>query len=155
MWEVRAHRGKSAIVRRWDSYPAPRPAAAIVVILLGWNAAVSGSVTLASFNGPKHEAESISTASLAAPTGLTAACLILNIKLTWTASSSTFTTGYDVYRGAASGGPYSKIGSVVAPTVTYTDTTNTHLAIVYYVIQATKGNWTSANSNQGTTGALC
>jgi len=40
--------------------------------------------------------------------------------LTWTASTSTV-SGYNVYRGTATGGPYAKINPSLVTTLTYTD----------------------------------
>src|SRR5450432_265899 len=55
----------------------------------------------------------------AAPTGLTATAGNTQVMLAWVASTGA--AGYNVYRGTASGGPYSKISS---PTTTsYTDST--------------------------------
>lgn len=98
---------------------------------------------------------SISTATLAAPTGLTAVngeCVVLNhvyVNLLWTATSSAFADGYEIFRSTTNGGPYSSIATVNGrTTVTYTDTTTAFSTTYYYVVKATKNNWRSANSNQ-------
>ena len=43
------------------------------------------------------------------------------VDLTWTASTTSGVTGYFVYRGKVSGGPYTRISNAVAGT-SYTDT---------------------------------
>jgi hypothetical protein len=44
-----------------------------------------------------------------------------NVNLTWVASTSTV-TGYNIYRGTVTGGPYTKINASPVTVVTYTDT---------------------------------
>ena len=114
-------------------------------------ALVTGSAAAAAFKsstgGVSH---SISTGSLAAPTGLTASCVPAssNVTLTWTATTSMIASGYRILRGTTSGGPYSQIATVSGrTTTTYTDTIAV-LATQYYVVEATRNNWTSPNSNQ-------
>lgn len=107
-------------------------------------------------------ANSLSTATLQPGTDLsaTASCDgadTAKITLDWTATSSSFADGYDVYRGSTDGGPYDNIGHVTGTTKTYVDhglTTNT---TYFYVVQSTASNWTSINSNQAqaTTPATC
>ena len=68
-------------------------------------------------DAPPVGSNSFATATLQAPTGLSGAggCTALlapKVTLNWTATSSTFADGYDVYRGTANGGPYSNIAHV-------------------------------------------
>ena len=81
------------------------------------------------------------------------------MNLSWTATTSTFADGYQVFRGTASGGPYSSIGTVSGrTTVTYVDSTAAFSTTYYYVVQAKYNQWRSANSNQGsvtTPNAVC
>lgn len=94
--------------------------------------------------------QTISTTSLAAPTGLSASCVLgtSNVTLTWTATTSVAATGYVVLRGTTNGGPDSRIATVNGrTTTTYTDTIG-QLQTQYYVVEATRNNWTSPNSNQ-------
>ncbi len=73
------------------------------------------------------------------------------IDLSWTASASLYTGGYDVYRSAVMGGPYAYVASVVGRlTTTYPDGGLTTGLPYYYVVQATYQNWTSPNSNEAT-----
>ena len=75
--------------------------------------------------------------SLAAPAAdLTAS----QVGLTWTASPTATVTGYNVYRGTMSGGPYTKVnGSPVAGSP-FTDTTVTTGTMYYYVVSAVDTN---------------
>ena len=61
------------------------------------------------------------------------------VDLNWNASTSTL-LGYNVYRGTQSGGPYSKINSVLEPTTSYTDTTVTSGQTYFYVVTAVDAN---------------
>jgi len=71
------------------------------------------------------------------------------VTLEWTANSESDLAGYSVYRSQTDGGPYTKIGSVMAPTVTFTDGTSDYDVLYYYVATAfdTSGN-ESGYSNQ-------
>ncbi|MGH3104948.1 MAG: hypothetical protein ACRDN6_12715 [Gaiellaceae bacterium] len=101
------------------------------------------------------EAHTVSSATLAAPTGLGAipVCVLvpssIKVDLSWTATSSTFADGYEIFRSATSGGPYSSIGTVSGrTTTTYADTTVTFSTTYHYVVQATRNAWRSVNSAQ-------
>jgi DNA/RNA endonuclease G (NUC1)/fibronectin type 3 domain-containing protein len=80
-----------------------------------------------------------------APAGLTAAAGDSHVSLSWTASPAANT--YTVARGTAPGGPY---GTTFAGLVTtsYNDTTAVNGTTYYYVVTATNGFGTSANSNE-------
>ena len=126
-------------------------------------AGAAGGTTQASFtDAAPVGSNALSTATLQAPTGLGAAagCNFLSPKvtLTWTATTSTFADGYDVYRGTVNGGPYSNIAHVNGrTTATYVDTSVSSNRTYYYVLRSTAYGWTSANSNQAsaTTPLLC
>jgi len=61
------------------------------------------------------------------------------VTMNWTGSTSTV-VGYFVYRGAASGGPYTKLNTTsVAPT-TYVDSTVVSGQIYFYVVTAVDSN---------------
>ena len=55
-----------------------------------------------------------------------------SVALNWTPSSSTY-SGFNVYRGTTSGGPYTRIDSSVIPTASYTDAAVTSGQTYYYV----------------------
>ena len=54
------------------------------------------------------------------------------VSLNWTPGSSTY-SGFNVYRGSTSGGPYSKVDSSVIPATSYTDASVTSGQTYYYV----------------------
>lgn len=72
-----------------------------------------------------------------------------SVSLTWSGSSSTGVSGYNVYRGVVSGGPYTEINTSAVSTLAYTDTTVQAGGTYYYVTTAvdSQGNQ-SAYSNQ-------
>ncbi len=81
-------------------------------------------------------------------TGIGVAPISHSGTLTWNASTSTV-IGYDVYRGTASGGPYTKINSLVDATTTFTDTTVQAGQTYYWVVTAVNSsNVQSTYSNQ-------
>ena len=99
--------------------------------------------------------QQVSTATLQPPTGTAAGqgdcfpVLTIEVDVTWTATASTFADGYQVFRSATSGGPYTLIGTVAGrTTTTFTDTDVTFLTTYHYVVQATRNLWRSANSTQ-------
>jgi len=66
-----------------------------------------------------------------------------SVSLSWVASTSTV-AGYAVYRGTASGGPYTRLNSSLATGTSYVDTTVLAGQTYYYVITAVDG---SSNSS--------
>lgn len=76
-----------------------------------------------------------------------------SVTLTWIASTTSTATGYNVYRTTTNGTGYAKINAtpVLAPTVTYTDTTVSSGTTYYYVTTAVDvGGAESVYSNQAT-----
>ncbi|MGH9445789.1 MAG: choice-of-anchor D domain-containing protein, partial [Terriglobia bacterium] len=72
-----------------------------------------------------------------------------SVNLTWVASTSPNITGYDVYRGTVSGGPYAEISSSAAPGTTFTDATVQAGETYYYVTAAVNSQGVeSSDSNQ-------
>lgn len=59
-----------------------------------------------------------------------------SVSLTWTASTSANVTGYNVYRGTESGGPYTKLNASPVTTLNYADATVVAGATYYYVTTA-------------------
>ncbi len=73
------------------------------------------------------------------------------VALSWTASTSPDVVGYNVYRGAQSGGPYSQINGSVDPNTNYTDNTVSNGNTYYYVTKAVdSNNQLSVYSNEAT-----
>jgi len=61
-----------------------------------------------------------------------------SVTLSWTASISSGVTGYRIYRGTASGGPYTILNSVVG--TSYMDASVQAGATHYYVVTAVDGS---------------
>lgn len=72
-----------------------------------------------------------------------------SVSLSWTASTSLNVTGYNVYRGTTSGGPYTKLNSSPRAEITYEDLSVQAGTTYYYVATAVdSSNNESAYSNQ-------
>ena len=114
------------------------------------------STTAASYNGlTKNPTNLFANEVLNAPTGLSATLQANGgtVALAWTATTTSWATGMRVYRGTASGGPYSQLTQISGlATTTYNDVPGT--GTFYYVVRAyytgNGANWESANSNQPT-----
>jgi len=63
-----------------------------------------------------------------------------SVSLSWTASTSPNISGYYVYRGTVSGGPYTRLNSSPVAATTYTDTTPQAGQTYYYVATAVNSN---------------
>ena len=73
-----------------------------------------------------------------------------NVTLSWKSGSSG-TSGYNVYRSTASGGPYSKVNPVLDPSSTYVDSSVSGGKTYYYVTTAVSSSGTESKfSNQAT-----
>lgn len=70
------------------------------------------------------------------------------VSLSWTASSSQGVTGYNIYRGTTSGGPYTKLNSSPVVGTSYTDRTVQAGQTYYYVATAVDSSSESAYSNE-------
>lgn len=106
------------------------------------NSTVSAAVTVQVYNPP------------VAPTGLSVADVAGDqggaLQLTWTISTSVDITQQRIYRGTASGGPYSLVTAITDNTTSsYTNTGLTNGTTYYYVVRAFDGSTESINSNQG------
>lgn len=79
------------------------------------------------------------------------ACITYNthqVSLSWTASTSTGVTGYDIYRSTTTGGPYTQIGTIAASP--YVDASVQAGQTYYYVITAVGTSGQSGYSSQVT-----
>jgi hypothetical protein len=72
-----------------------------------------------------------------------------SVALTWALSNSPNVSGYRIYRGTTSGGPYTLLGSL-GVTTSYTDNTVQSGLTYYYVTTALNGTAESTYSNQVT-----
>ena len=68
------------------------------------------------------------------------------VSLSWTASTSSGVTGYQISRGTASTGPFTPIATVGGSTLSYTDTTVVSGQTYYYVVATVAGSSVSSNS---------
>jgi fibronectin type 3 domain-containing protein len=72
-----------------------------------------------------------------------------SVTLSWTASTSTDVSGYNVYRGTVSGGPYTILNVSLVPGTTYTDSDVQSGQTYYYVVTAVNSSGVeSTDSNQ-------
>ncbi len=82
-------------------------------------------------------------------TGIGTVAQTHSVDLSWNASTSQDVIGYNVYRGNASGGPYSKINTVLDASTVYTDTSVINGSTYYYVTTAVdSSNQESVYSNE-------
>jgi hypothetical protein len=82
---------------------------------------------------------------------LSGKCVPHSVTLNWTSSPSPNVTGYHVYRGAKSGGPYTKLTSSPVGATSFVDITVQAGQTYYYVTTAVdNGNIESVYSNQAT-----
>jgi hypothetical protein len=99
----------------------------------------TGTLTLAA----SESATKVSLAGTGTPT------LQHSVTLSWDPSTSDGVVGYNVYRGARSGGPYAQINAAVDSTTTNADDTVSAGQTYYYVVTAlTSDSKESAYSNE-------
>lgn len=80
--------------------------------------------------------------------GTGVAALAHSVDLSWTASTSTV-SGYRVYRGTVSGGPYTLLTSSLVPSTSFADSSVISGDSYFYVVTAVDANYNeSAFSNQ-------
>ena len=112
---------------------------------------LTATLAQASFFRSQSASLPVATGSLAAPTGLSAVpgcagTLNPKITLSWTATASTFATGY-VVRRRLDGGIYTTVATVSGrTTTTYTDTGLLGNTAYQYVVQASYESWTADSS---------
>ncbi|MEX2292937.1 MAG: hypothetical protein WD691_04050 [Acidimicrobiales bacterium] len=128
----------------------PWASAAAMVLVVG-----AASVASAAFGSSATAGATYTSAALSPPTspstshGPCQALSSASIRINWTASPSTWATGYEVQRSTTSGGPYSTIATVSGVgTVTYLNGSLPFSTTYHYVVRATKGNWRSASTTQ-------
>src|SRR5436305_962216 len=101
------------------------------------------------------QSATFSSGTLGTPSGLGVAwgtCVknvSFQMNLTWTVAANA--KSYRVFRGTATGGPYTQIGTTSG--TAYTDNgpqlpTFTWATTYYYIVTAVAGGWTSASSNE-------
>jgi len=107
--------------------PAGRSASFTMTFTPQASGTASASATFASNASNTPGVESL--------TGTGVAAVQHQVALTWDASTSSV-VGYNVYRGSAAGGPYTKINSASDATTAYTDTSVTAGQTYYYLSTA-------------------
>ena len=85
--------------------------------------------------------------------GVAVAPLPHSATLAWTASTSSI-SGYNVYRGGVSGGPYTLLNSLLVTTLTYTDSTVRAGQTYYFVVTAVDSTGTESVYSNQTSGTL-
>ena len=124
---------------------------------------VLGGPALGSFGDSATAASTLTTTSLAAPTSFTATAgcttsipKVPKVTLSWTATTSTFATGYDVYR-AVGAGTQTLLTSVSPRTVTsYVDNSVSLVTSYTYSVRTRYAAWSKASSNaSATTAVVC
>lgn len=124
------------------------PAAAAVAVVCALAYAGGTGTASASFAQAPAASSNFAAAVLAPPTSPAAAvwtCTLLqpSIRVTWTATASTWADGYEVGRSLFSGGPYTYTAVAGQATTAYVDPGLTALTSYYYVVRATKAGWRS------------
>jgi hypothetical protein len=120
-------------------------ALALVAVLIGIGAATAPA-TLARLTDQAGATVTLSTDTLAPPTGLTATGPV-TAALAWTASSDAYAAGYQVLRSTTSGSGYALAGTVTPGSATGT-TDSPGAGTFYYVLRTYFQNWVSVDSNQ-------
>jgi hypothetical protein len=127
-----------------------------LVVLVASLAPATASTVDAAFTGSATATTSFTSYSLAAPTGLGASGTS-TVSLSWTATSSGLASGTRVFRGTASGGPYTQIAQIAGLATTST-TDSPGAGTFYYVVKAyyngNGANWTSVASNEASISIL-
>ena len=123
--------------------PVTIPSGQSVPFTVTFSPVVSGSVS-----GNLSFVSNASVATVSEPLSGTGQAVQHSVALSWSPSTSTV-TGYNVYRGTTSGGPYAKVNSSVDATTTYSDGTVQSGQTYYYVTTAVaSGGMESTYSNE-------
>jgi hypothetical protein len=104
------------------------------------------AMSLARFVDTDLSSGTIATDTLSPPTSL-AGTATSTVSLTWTPTVDTYATGYLLYRGTATGGPYAPVGPVTPGSASST-TDAPGSGAFYYVLRSVYQSWTSVNSNE-------
>lgn len=136
----------------------------LVAAAMMFGVLASAQVAWASFNDSATASASYTAGVLAAPTSPAAAAGTCTVGtgdrtvLSWTATTSSWATGYEIARSTTAGGPYTVIATVSGvSTTTYTDGPLAFSTTFYYAIRSTKNVWrsTDATVSRKTKSTLC
>lgn len=72
------------------------------------------------------------------------------VSTTWKASTTTGVTGYNLYRGTKTGGPYTLLAGMPVNALDFLDETDAAGNVYFYVVTATIGTVESLFSNEAT-----
>lgn len=139
---------RSALATRRRKLAARVRRIALAAIVVGLISGTAGGA-FASFSAvTQSSANRVVAGDVVPPTSVAASGQAGGVvRVTWTATTTSFATGYSIYRSTTSGGPWTLAGTVGGlTTVQFDDSPGA--GDWYYVVRATYQNWTSANSNQ-------
>ncbi len=137
---------------------------AVVAAAIALGALASTHDAWASFNSSAAASTSYTADVLVAPNNPAAAAGTCSVGtgdrtvLSWTATSSSWASGYEIARSTTAGGPFTVIATVSGvSTTTYTDGPLASSTTFYYAIRSMKSTWRSANAtvSRKTKGTLC
>jgi len=117
------------------SFPVTIPAGNNVQFTVAFTPQATGAAS-----GTVSFASNASNSAVLSLSGTGTPTLIHSVSLSWTASMSSDVIGYNIYRGAVSAGPYSKINSSLNVGTTYTDNSVVDGQTYYYVSTAVNSN---------------
>lgn len=142
----------------FEAHPEPRWSPARSQLVLMWVTlavcAVAAQVvtvtdSLGLFGHAATNTGVMSTATVQAPVSLVVVDQQQTaVDLQWTASGTSFVTGYEVYRSDTPGGARVLVGSVGSGTLVLTDGTLAPNTTYYFVVRAIASDWESAESMQ-------
>jgi hypothetical protein len=119
---------------------------AIAAVALGCLVA-EAPITLARLTSSQTSTAAMTTGTIDPPTSLAANVSGTTVTLTWTPTTSTAVTGYDVLRSTTPGSGYSVVSSVT-PRSAATTTDAPAAGTSWYVLQSVLQSWRSAASNE-------
>jgi hypothetical protein len=133
--------------------PSRRLFACAVLAALASAMLAYAPVALALFTSSKTGGpQTIATATMAAPTNVSATqinCRLNRspeVKIAWTASSSSYVSSYTIERATASNGSYAALGSVAASDTSYTDSSSLNYSTTYYYrVVAVLHDWSASS----------
>jgi hypothetical protein len=124
-----------------------RAGVAVVAVLVPAMLAIGAPISLARLTDAATSTQSVSTDTLDPPTTL-AATGGASASLTWTATTDTYATGYELQRATVTGGPYTIVSTVTPRTTVATTDAPGSSGTYFYVLRSVFQNWRSVNSNQ-------
>ena len=120
----------------------------LIAVLVGLIIVGSAPVqpSLARFSATALAGAGMTTDTLAPPTAL-AGVGGINVTLTWTPSVDLYSTGYDVYRSATTGGPYT-FATGVTPGTAASAVDTPPAGTWFYIVRTTYQGWTSVDTSE-------